>query len=102
MDADLIQATLNLLKFNLSLCLSQLLTVQVTPADISTLDSGFICYSSTPSLHACSCGGRLHACAGCESLKTRLAWLTFEHMIFKGTPALAPGCLDREIETVVE
>jgi len=68
-----------------------LLTVQVTPADISTLGGLTVIHQHLPSTPVVVVDVWLRA--GATRLKTRLAWLTFlEHMIFKGTPALALGC----------
>jgi len=64
--------------------------MSVTPADISTPDSGLTVIHQHLVVDVWLRWKR-------ESLKTRLAWLTFlEHMIFKGTPS--SWVFDREIE----
>jgi len=89
------------MKFNLSLnSLSQLLTVQVTPADIS-IDSGLtVIHQHLPSTPVVVVDVWLRGCYA--SLKTRLAWLTFlEHDIQRHSCA-SSGVFDREVKTVVE
>ena len=78
----------------------QLLTAPVFPADIFTLDSGLTVihqHISTTPIVAVDVWLRVGARREPENSSGMAHFL--EHMIFKGTSALAPGVFDREVES---
>lgn len=79
--------------------LSQLLSVPVTPSAIFTLDNGLtVIHQQLPSTPVVVADVWLRAGATREPEDSSGMAHFLEHMIFKGTPALAPGVFDREIE----
>ena len=97
-NCNLEYVTLTTLNLELN-CLLQLLTDPAFPADIFTLDNGLTVihqYISTTPIVAVDVWLRVGARREPENCSGMAHFL--EHMIFKGTPALAPGVFDREVE----